>query len=201
VTKKAKSITEISSQLATTRGSKIVKFFRPFDDGGSTQGYVLDIGPEFFLLLLIGEEMRFNGFQCLRLQDVRKLQVPAKYAAFIESALRLRGECVEKKPMVRVGNIKEILETANKAFPIITIHREKVAPDICHIGQILDMDEKYVSLLEIGPDAVWDQKPESYRLREITRVDFGGAYEEALILVGGSSPIARASKRKKLPDP
>lgn len=42
-----------------------------------------------------------------------------------------------------------------------------------------------MSLLEIGPDALWDDEPETYRLSEITRVDFGGAYEEALHLVGG----------------
>ena len=38
---------------------------------------------------------------------------------------------------------------------------------------------------EIGPDAVWEEEAETYRVAQITRVDFGGAYEEALYLVGG----------------
>jgi hypothetical protein len=42
-----------------------------------------------------------------------------------------------------------------------------------------------VSLLEIGPDAVWDKEPSEIRLGEITRIEFGGGYEEALHLVGG----------------
>ncbi|HEX7424334.1 MAG TPA: hypothetical protein VF311_10690 [Terriglobales bacterium] len=43
-----------------------------------------------------------------------------------------------------------------------------------------------------GPDACWDDKPETYRLREITRVDFGGDYEEALRLVGGYAEYAQS---------
>ena len=39
--------------------------------------------------------------------------------------------------------------------------------------------------LEINPDATWDEKPNEYKLSEITRVDFGGDYEKALYLVGG----------------
>ena len=33
--------------------------------------------------------------------------------------------------------------------------------------------------------------PQLDALRRITRVDFGGAYEEALLLVGGSPPLVR----------
>jgi hypothetical protein len=39
-------------------------------------------------------------------------------------------------------------------------------------------------LLEIGPDAEWDDQTTTYQTRERTRFDFGGAYEEALKLVG-----------------
>jgi hypothetical protein len=42
-----------------------------------------------------------------------------------------------------------------------------------------------VSLLEINPDAIWDDNPTEFKLSEITRVNFGGDYENALFLVGG----------------
>jgi len=35
---------------------------------------------------------------------------------------------------------------------------------------------------------VWDKEPTKHLLSEITRVDFGGGYEEALHLVGGPAP-------------
>ena len=72
-----------------------------------------------------------------------------------------------------------------RAFPLVTIHREKVEPDICEIGRVVQVRDGRVSLLEINPDATWNAEPKQYRLRDITRVDFGGDYEEALGLVGG----------------
>ena len=177
-------ISKKRDQLASAGHKVPVQFTSSFEQG-STIGYVMDIGPEFFLIALVDELVRFNGFQCLRLQDVRRLQVPAKYAAFLETALGKRNERIPKKPRVKLDSVQELLQTASDAFPVITIFREKIASDVCHIGRLVGVNRDHVSLLEIGPDACWEDEATHYRTREITRVDFGGAYEEALILVGG----------------
>ena len=145
----------------------------------------MDIGPEFFLIALVDELIRFNGFQCLRLQDVRRLHVPAKYSAFLEAALSKRNERIPKRPRVKLDSLQEILQTSGHAFPVISIHREKAAPEVCHIGRVAGVNKDHVSLLEIGPDACWEDEATYYRTREITRIDFVGAYEDALTLVGG----------------
>jgi hypothetical protein len=173
-----------SQLVAASRKKVLVKFTRPFEEGPIT-GYVMDVGPEFFLVSLVDDGIRFNRFQCFRLSDVRSLEIPAKYSRFSETALRKRGEHLPKKPRVVLGSLPKLLSSANGAFPLLTIHREKSDPDVCHIGRVVELSNQSVSLLEIGPDASWDEKPETYRLSEITRVDFGGDYEEALHLVGG----------------
>ena len=175
----------VGSRLIHARGQSVfVKFERPFEPG-TFEGYVLDVGPQFFLLAVVREDMRFDGFSCLRIADVRRLQAPAKYAAFAEAALRKRGEYLAEKPTIDLSNISNLLRSADVLFPLITIHRERVDPDVCHIGRVATINNSTVSLLEIGPDAAWDSELCSYKLREITRVDFGGGYEEALHLVGG----------------
>ena len=170
------------------RDGLLVKFTRPFESGW-VEGYILDIGPHFFLLALVNGEICLNGFLCLRLRDVRNLQVPAKYAAFIEAALKKRGQRKPQKPRVRVSGLPELLLSANAAFPLVTIHRENADPEVCHIGRVVGLRRGRVALLEIGPDATWDAKPEEYSLNQITRIDFGGGYEEALHLVGGSPSL------------
>ena len=176
------------SLLLSVSPKVLVKFKRPFDKGGSTEGYILNRGPQFFLLALVGDDIRFNGFSCIRYRDVRGLEVPAEYAAFVEAALKLRNERIPGRPKVKLGTTSELLATAGRAFPIVTIHRENVDPDVCHIGRVVGVDKDKVGLLEINPDASWDSRPVAYRTREITRVDFGGSYEDALMLVGGSPP-------------
>jgi hypothetical protein len=171
-------------ELASLRRKVLIRFNRPFD-AGSTEGYLLDAGPEFFLIANVADTIRFDGFSCFRYKDVRKLQVPAKFAPFIEDALKKRGERVPRKPKVKLSTVNEILLTSAHVFPLVTIHRERVAPDICHIGQIEGVSNSKVALVEIGPDAIWEDGLTTYSLKEITQVQFGGGYEEALILVGG----------------
>ncbi len=180
-----------SQLVAASRKKVLVKFTRPFEEGSVT-GYVMDVGPEFFLVSLVSDGIRFNGFSCFRLSDVRRLEIPAKYSRFLETALKKRGEHLAKKPRVFLSSLPKLLSSANRAFPLVMIHREKSDPDVCHIGRVVELNNESVGLLEIGPDADWDEKPETYRLSEITRVDFGGDYEEALHLVGGApTPSAR----------
>ncbi len=169
---------------AALQDKTLVRFTRTFEDG-SVNGYILDISSRWFLLALVGDSIRFNGFQCFRLSDVRELQVPHPYAKFNEAALKKRRERLPKKPRVSVENVEELLMSANRLFPLVTIHREKLDSDVCQIGRVVEVKNSHDSLLEINPDANWEAKAKLYRLRDITRVDFGGEYEEALQLVGG----------------
>lgn len=172
--------------LEAFRTRQLIRFERPFEDGW-VEGYVLDVGPQFFMMANLEGDMRFDGFVCCRLADIRRLRVPCPYGAFAEAALKKRGERKPKKPRVTLDSLPQLLESANRAFPLVTIHREK-ASDGCEIGRIIGIEKGRVSLLEINPDASWEKGPAAYPLREITRVDFGGGYEEALHLVGGGAP-------------
>jgi hypothetical protein len=42
-----------------------------------------------------------------------------------------------------------------------------------------------LSLLEVDPNAEWYERATEYNLDDITRVAFGGSYEEALYLIAG----------------
>jgi hypothetical protein len=150
----------------------------------------LDVGPKFFLLALVSDRIWFDGFECFRIRDVSRIQ-PDPNSDFAEAVLKKRHERLPATRHVSVASIEELLISANRAFPLVTIHREEVDPDVCHIGRIIDMTRSRVSLLEINPDATWDSEPIEYRMSEITRVSFGGDYEGALHLVGGDPPTDR----------
>jgi hypothetical protein len=181
----------LSSKLKTALQDKLlVKFTRPFEEGW-VQGYVLDIGSRFFLMAIVDDGIWFNGFQCFRLSDVRGLEVPYEYAAFAEAALKKRGERLPKKPHVSMASLEDLLLSAGRAFGLVSIHREHVDPNWIDIGRVVGVAEGRVELLPIEPGAIWDDEPNVYRLNEITRVDFGGEYENALQLIGGPSPKAK----------
>jgi hypothetical protein len=165
------------------RRRQLVRFHRRFEES-TVRGYVLEVGPKFFLLALVSDRIWFDGFECFRISDISDLR-PDPYAAFAEAALKKRGERLPKKPRLRLATPEDLLLSAGQSFPLVTIHREQVDPEVCWIGRVRRVGRGRVSLLEINPDASWDVEPRDYRVSEITRVNFGGDYENALHLVGG----------------
>ncbi|MGD0096141.1 MAG: hypothetical protein ABSB60_06575 [Terracidiphilus sp.] len=175
----------------------VLRFSNPYDEGW-THGYVLDIGPQFFLFGLIDDNIKFNGFQCPLISDLRKVKVPDPHEDFIVAALRKRREIIVKKPDIDLSNLPTLLKSANALFPLVSILRERIKPDECVIGRVLDISEKSFLLHTIDPHAGWEEKPTRFRLSHITRVDFGGGYEEARHLVGGNpKPLKKLSRKKR----
>ncbi len=133
----------LQSEMPTKSAAKLVdamhrhefiRFSRRFESS-TIRGYVLDVGPQFFLLALVSDRLWFDGFECFRITDVKDLRLDP-YAAFAEAALRKRAERRPKKPRVKVANIEDLLLSAGKAFPLVTIHREQADPDVCWIGRV-----------------------------------------------------------------
>ena len=179
--------TDVRGQLADAmQARQLTRFHRRFEDGW-VRGYVVGIGPDFVMLAEVSDHIRFNGFGCYSLADIKNLQ-PSPYPDFVETALEKLGETQPETPAVALNSVDDILTTAGNLFPVITIHTEAGAPGVCYIGAIVSLEGGVVWMREIGPDAAWDAQPTARRLDEITRIDFGGAYETALTLVGGPPP-------------
>ena len=179
----SQKISEVATELRNALKKKlIVQFSRPFEPG-TFVGYVMGVGPKFFVLASFGDGFAFEQFVCLRMKDVRRLECPAKRTAFYAAARRLRGDKLPRTPKLDLTDISSILHAA--APSLLAIHREKIDPDVCHIGFCLSDNKKFVELIEIDPDAQWESAASYYRLKDITRVDLPGPYEKALLAVGG----------------
>src|SRR5690348_3752088 len=112
----------------------LVRFNRRFEPG-KVRGYVLDIGPTFFLLGLVSDRIWLDGYECFRMSDVIDVR-PDRHREFAEAALSARGEHIPpKRPKVHVGSLEDLLLSASRAFPLVTIQREELDPDVCFIGR------------------------------------------------------------------
>lgn len=165
----------------------LIQFPLPHEDGWST-GYVAGLEDKWLVLNRVSEDIYFNGFECHRISDLRHVTRKAPYRKFIETALRLLEQTKPADPLVDPTSTRSLLLTANKQYPLIVIHRELKEPGTCLIGRVLNLKRKRLSLRCIKPGAVWDDAPETIKLKHITRIDFAGGYEDALHQVGGDAP-------------
>jgi hypothetical protein len=172
-----------SKLIEAARSRELLRVSRRFETT-PIRGHVLDVGPRFFLLGLVSDRIRFDGFECLRVADVRSV-APDPHAAFVEAALKKRKARRPKNPGVSVQRVADMVDAIGRVFPLVSIHREEVDRNVCWIGRVLGVQGGRVSLLQIDPSAEWKRMPSEYRLAELTRLTFGGDYEGALHLVGG----------------
>ncbi len=172
----------IELEKARTRNN-VVRIFREDLDGPDnwTDGFVVDANEEVVLLQLVDESVRLNGYQVLFLEDISDFVHPAPLNDFQKKVLELRGETVVD-PEVDLEDLAVLLMDVSEEFGLVTLHREEIEPDSCEIGRVVRADAITYELEEIGSDARWFDETFEYDLYDITRIEFGGAYEDALLL-------------------
>lgn len=172
----------IELEKARTRNN-VVRIFREELDGPDswTDGFVVDANEEMVLLQLVDDSVRLNGYQVLFLEDISDFAHPAPFNDFQKKVLSLRGEEVVD-PEVELDDLAVLLIDISEEFGLVTLHREEVEPDSCEIGRVIKADAVTYELEEIGSDARWFDDTFEYDLYDITRIEFGGAYEDALML-------------------
>ena len=150
-------------------------------------GVVLDIGPEFFVLASLNDGVEPDGYSCYHKKYIEDLEIDP-HGDFVRAVLEKRKMKIAESVHVSLRNRSEMMLSAGKAFPLVSIHREEVRSHVCHIGKVIHCNKSLVFLQEIAPGAIWNETIASYPLAEITRVNFGGGYEDALHLAGGTAP-------------
>jgi hypothetical protein len=173
----------IELEKAQTRNN-LVRIFREELDGPDnwSDGFIIDANEEMVLLQLVDDSIRLNGYQILFLEDISDFVHPAPFNDFQKKVLELREEEAQN-PEIELGDLSQILLDISEDFGLVTLHREELESDSCEIGRVVRADEVSFELEEIGSDARWFDETYEYDLYDITRIEFGGAYEEALLLV------------------
>ena len=136
------------------------------------------------LIHVVSEDVTLNGYSIIQTDDIKSFRImDADQEEFHRRALNLRG----MEPRLPSGLSLEALESMEAVLdliggvsPLASIFIEKFDPEVCFIGQVTAVSDGEVALLEIDPAAEWDEEPEIYKINDITRIDFGGLYEDAL---------------------
>lgn len=158
-----------------TRGSL------PVWGNGYFEGYLVGLSNEWALLHVIcGNMMSTNGYAAVRVRDISTaVLLRERHDGFMVRALALRDDHAVGQPDVLLLDLPGLLSSANTCFPLLVIHTEQRRPDECYIGRVDRITKKRLVLREIDPAAKWSLT-RRYKLKHVTRVEFGGGYEQAL---------------------
>ena len=168
---------------------ELVRIARTVSDDSLT-GYVLDVGEAWLLIALLdNESVRLESFTTLRLHDIDEIKT-AGGDRFVRRALELQGQWPPEGPPVEIAldDAAAIVRSGAGICPLVTIHPELDDPDICFIGVPHGSADGMLELHEIDTQAEWEAETQRHPLKDVTRIDFGGRYEEWLYRIGGQPP-------------
>lgn len=179
--------------LATRAGdSPLVRIERTPKIEEDFVGYIVGVSESLVMLhVLCDNLMLLNGYTVLRTTDIRRYQIKDERECFMHRALKLKGIAPVPQPEISLSDHISLLTTADERFPLLTIHQELKYPNMCFIGKVEKLTKKKLTLEEIDPNAQWS-RTRSYKLKHITRIDFGDGYAGALDLVSAHEAALKA---------
>lgn len=182
----------VRSRLQTAQDGKLLcRVRRWIPDADRVEGFVVGIGKEWVALHRLSDRVTFDGWILIRVKDIQAVTIYPEENGFEIKALKARDEWPPRAPELDLDGTLGVITSASEMTPMISVHREFERPDSCWIGSVVSLDQARLRLLEVDVTAVWARKPRAFDPDDITRLDFGGGYEEALRLVAGPVPRVR----------
>jgi hypothetical protein len=171
----------------------LVEINREPNDESPLEGFLLERTKDLILLNLVNPDVVcLNGYSVIRRRDVRKLKVQRK-DAFLIRALRFKNIAPSGPSGISIASWPALLESLTREFPLFTIHQEWLDSEVCFVGRLATISGGTFGLKEIDPDARWNRS-RSYKFKDLTKVDFGGGYEDALARLAVTSMQRRKAK-------
>ena len=118
-------------------------------------GYVVDLSSDFVLVHVQNDAIIFDGYTILRIQDITLVEDKPEYGDFYMEALKLRGYAPKCPVGICLNSTAAILESVNKHYPLVTVHREGIIKNKCTIGRIEKLTDKTVILQCLTASAEW----------------------------------------------
>ena len=179
-----------SLELAYTTESLI--WLRRGCDTRPWRGFVVGASETLVLLhVLNAGTMRLNGYTAIRIKDIEEC---VEDETFAPVALKLLGERPKPQPDLLLLDIPGLLSSVGAHFPLLEVFQEKNSSSF-HIGRVVGFGKKKVHFQAVSRGAEWGEI-QKFSCRDITRVDFGDGYDEALWLVARRQPRNLPERKK-----
>ncbi len=159
----------------------IVEFDRKPFDKFKIFGFILECNDDFTLIQIFDHDwFQVDGYCIFQNKSVKKFLVYDKDYYLLNEVIRVKK--IEPKPVpeISIESWQTILQTVNNNFNLVVVESELTYKNQCNIGKLEKIGKKSFSLFEIDTGADWDDTPEKYEFKHLTKVCFNRAYENTL---------------------
>ncbi|MBA2335211.1 MAG: hypothetical protein M3449_01500 [Acidobacteriota bacterium] len=146
-------------------------------------GFVLACNDDFTLLNVFDNGLFIlDGYCVLRNKDVKSYAVYDDENYFLNEVIRFKKIRPKFLPKISISSWIDLVRSIAESFPFLVVFTENLHKNECYIGKVTEIKAKSLLMLEIDPDACWENTTK-YKFADVTMVKFGGHYENTLALV------------------
>jgi len=154
-----------------------------YDEAKSLIGVPVVFSTQWIVLTRLDDAISLDGFDALRVSDVTKINTRFRRSVFYTRGLRSRRAQIAAVPKLDLRSTPSLLRSVQRWFALLTIDRENANPGAAEIGQVGRISARGYAMRLLTPDAKWVPGWRRYAIKDITRIGFGGSYEETLAQV------------------
>lgn len=188
---RSKFVGRLGSALRTGAPVTVV---RKYLDESETSGFVIAVLDDWVVLQDYIGGAHLDAVVLLRLDQVTSVKMHAD-TDYLMRAVAGLGVPLETFDCPSDGSVGELLRVIAARAELAAVRLETPKGEWFNIGKIKRIGGKRLDLHFIGRDGVWVDFVEAWKLRDITRLEFGGLYIRALEQFG--DPMPQTVKRIK----
>jgi len=148
-------------------------------------GIPIAVGRTWLVLSNLNDALSLDGFTALRISDITAVKLKFRRRSFYVRSIQHKRLPLPGLPKLDLDSESEVLRSMQRLFSLIVVNREIVNTGASEIGRLTRISSRTVTMQLIDPSAHWIRGTETFRARDITRIGFGGGYEESLAGVAG----------------
>lgn len=177
----SQSRTKIVRRLASALDSRApVTVRRKRLDKDTVHGFVIAL-TDSWVVLHERDGIYLEKVVILRLDLVTKVErLRGKEKAYILRGVQALGVPLERFPCAAHATVGDLLSAVDQRADLVGAHVESPKEDWINFGKIRRIGAKRLDLQFVGRDGDWLDYAHSWRLEDITRIEFGGRYLRAL---------------------
>ncbi|GAB3085940.1 hypothetical protein [Nocardioides zeae] len=166
---------------------RITKVVRDGFEVGMTDGLVVALTDDWVVLHELVDGVHLDGIVALRLCDVSRILFRDD-DAYHRRALAAPGAEVATYEVETDVDARGLLARAQAEGRLVAVHLEVLRDEPMTLGRLLELRRKRFVIHYLGRDGEWAREPERWRYRNVTRIEVGGRYLEALEQFGDPYP-------------
>lgn len=169
------------------RDQQPVTIRRKHLDADQLSGFVIALLDDWVVCQVLAENIYLDSVVLLRLDYVTKVE-PHGDRAFVSRGVAGLAVPLAEFDCPNDVSTGDLLRLVDERSALICVYLETRRDYWLNVGKVLRIGPKRLDLHFIGRDGVWASIVESWKLKNITRIEFGGRYIGALESYGEPRP-------------